>query len=258
MIYKPIVSVIIPVYNSAMYIEQAIESVLVQKVPFELIIIDDCSSDSISDVLDKYKLDYRIKCVRNKVNLGVAMSRNLGVNMAQGDFIAYLDADDWWMPDKLEKQLKVMNSKKYAICYTERELVYADGKSTGIVLKVKEKIDYRILRYHNYISCSSVMLPTYIAKSVPMCHDELHEDYINWLKILKIYGMAYGIKEPLIKYRLSENGKSRNHLKSAKMTYGVFRYVGMNKLQSLIFMVSHLLGALIKYKVKPKVIEHKI
>lgn len=254
---KPIVSVIIPVYNNAFYIERAIESVLVQNVPFELIIIDDCSTDSINDVIDKYKSDSRIYFIRNKINCGVARSRNLGVTMAKGDFIAYLDADDWWMPDKLEKQLKIMESKKYVICYTERELVYADGKSTGIVLRVMEKIDYRVLRCHNYISCSSVMLPTYIAKAVPMCHDELHEDYINWLNILKNYGIAYGIKEPLIKYRLSENGKSRNHFKSAKMTYGVFRYIGMNKIQSLIFMMSHLVGALVKYKIKPKIIENE-
>lgn len=254
---NPIVSVIIPVYNSAIYIEQAIESVLVQSVPFELIIIDDCSTDSIDDVIDKYKSDSRITFIRNENNHGVARSRNIGVTAAKGDYIAYLDADDWWMPDKLEKQLKVMESKKYVICYTERELVYSDGKSTGIVLKVMEQIDYRGLRCHNYISCSSVMLPSHIAKAVPMCHDELHEDYINWLNILKIYGIAFGIKEPLIKYRLSENGKSRNHFKSAKMTYGVFRYIGMNKLQSLIFMMSHLFGALIKYKIKPKIIENK-
>ncbi|MDF2870894.1 MAG: tuaG [Anaerocolumna sp.] len=250
MVDNPMISVIIPVYNKSSFIGKAIDSVLLQKVSLELIIIDDCSTDLVDSVIKKYEKDKRVIFLRNNKNLGVAVSRNIGVNIARGEYIAYLDADDYWMPNKLEKQLIIMKKEKCAICFTERELIYEDDTTTGVVIKVKNRISYKMLKFHNCIACSSVMLPTFIAKEIPMCNDEYHEDYINWLQILKVYGIAYGIKEPLLKYRLSQNGKSRNRIKSAKMTYGVYRYMGMNKIQSLFYMLSHLSVSFIKQKIK--------
>lgn len=245
---SPIISVIIPTFNKCKYMEQTIKSVLDQKVPLEIIIIDDCSIDSLDEVINKYLNLPNITYIKNNINLGVAKSRNIGVNIAKGKYIAYLDADDWWQPTKLEKQLKIMEANQYALCYTGRELVKSDGSKTNKIIPVKKIIDYNGLLRHNCISCSSVLLPANIAKDIPMSNDEFHEDFINWLRILKKYGQAYGINEPLLVYRESENGKSRNHLKSARMTYGVYRVIKIGVLKSFMLTFSHLLHAIIKHQ----------
>lgn len=245
--HKPIVSVIIPAYNCSQYIERAIESVLYQEVPLEIIVVDDCSSDGLVNVIEKYmQLDFFVY-IRNEINLGVAASRNVGVSKAKGRYIAYLDADDWWKEKKLIKQIKIMETDQYALCYTGRELVREDGTYMGTIIHNNEIIDYNMLLHHNCITCSSVIMPTAIAIEFPMINDEYHEDYINWLKILKKYGHAYGIKEALTVYRQCKNGKSRNRLKSARMTFGVYQVMHIGLLKSFIFMCSHLIHGVKKY-----------
>lgn len=245
---KIIVSVVMPVYNNAQYIKKSIDSVLCQNVPLELIIVNDGSTDSVDEVVEDYIKLSNVRYVKNKVNLGAAKSRNIGVGLAEGDYIAYLDADDYWLPTKLEKQVNVLDKYKYPICYTGRQLIKADGTPLGKLIRAKEFVDFKTLLHHNYISCSSVLLPTNIAKLVPMCNDNLHEDYINWLAILKDYGIAYGIDETLLMYRLSDNGKSRNRIKSATMTYGVYRYMGEKKMTSIALTFSHIYRRIISYK----------
>ncbi|WMJ89810.1 glycosyltransferase family 2 protein [Anaerocolumna sp. MB42-C2] len=246
---KPIVSVIIPAYNCSQYIEKAIDSVLSQEIPLEVIVIDDCSTDNLIHVINKYmELEYFTFLI-NENNIGVAATRNRGVEIAKGHYIAYLDADDWWKQGKLIKQIKVLETKKYALCYTGRDLVKEDGTYVGKIIHFKEVVNYEELLHHNCISCSSVVLPIAIAKEFPMCNDEFHEDYINWLKILKKYGQAYGIQEALIVYRLSKNGKSRNRLKSAKMTYGVYRVMQISFIKSFLLLCSHLVHGLKKYNI---------
>lgn len=99
---------------------------------------------------------------------------------------------------------------------TARELMTPQGELTGRIIPVKEEITYRDLLHHNSINCSSVVLKTEVAKNYPMEHDDSHEDYITWLKILQKYKKACGIREPLLKYRLSNQGKSGNKLQSAR------------------------------------------
>ena len=126
----------------------------------------------------------------------------------------------------------------------------ADGTDTGRYIPVKEKILYRDLLKHNSINCSSVVIRREAALEFPMEHDDSHEDYITWLKILKKYGPAVGIDRPYLKYRLSEGGKSRNKLKSARMTYHVYRYVGYGPVKSTCFFISYALHGLWKYRKK--------
>ena len=115
-------------------------------------------------------------------------------------YIAFLDADDWWEPGKLKEQLKRLEETGYVLCSTGRELMNADGSSTGRTIPVKEKITYRELLKHNSINCSSVILRRDVAREFPMEHDDSHEDYITWLKILRKYGCAAGINKPYLKY----------------------------------------------------------
>ena len=133
------------------------------------------------------------------------------------------------------------------LCSTGRELMRADGNSTGRTIPVKEKITYRELLKHNSINCSSVMLRTDVAREFPMEHDDSHEDYITWLKVLRKYGYAAGVNKPYLKYRLSEGGKSRNKLKSAAMTYNVYRYAGYGRIKSCIFFCSYAVHGIWKY-----------
>lgn len=245
---KPLVSVIMPVYNGEKYIGKAIKSVLAQKVPTELLVIDDCSTDKTELTVMKYMDSGNIRYIRNKENMGAARSRNWGVKASKGKYIAFLDADDWWEEGKLEAQVETMGLTGCDICSTGRELMQPDGHTTGKYIPVKERITYRDLLKHNSINCSSVLLRREDALAFPMEHDDSHEDYITWLRILKRGGFAAGINKPYLKYRLSEGGKSRNKLKSAAMTYQVYRYVGYGPVKSLFFFVSYAVHGVWKYR----------
>ena len=179
---KPQVSVIMPVYNGEKYIKQAVESVFAQKVATELLVIDDGSTDHTEKVLSAYEGREDFRYLKNKENMGAARSRNRGVQEARGEYIAFLDADDWWEKGKLTAQLELLEKTGYVLCSTGRELMKADGTDTGRYIPVKEKILYRDLLKHNSINCSSVVIRREAALEFPMEHDDSHEDYITWLK----------------------------------------------------------------------------
>ena len=240
-------SIIIPLYNKADYIAETLKSVLNQTYcDYEVIVVNDSSTDNSLEVASSFQ-DERIH-IYTKENEGVSAARNYGIMHAKYDYIAFLDADDWWEPGKLKEQLKRLEETGYVLCSTGRELMKADGSSTGRTIPVKEKITYRELLKHNSINCSSVLLRREDALAFPMEHDDSHEDYITWLRILRKGGFAAGINRPYLKYRLSEGGKSRNKLKSAAMTYQVYRYVGYGPLKSLFFFVSYALHGIWKYR----------
>lgn len=245
---KPLVSVIMPVYNGEKYIRKAVESVYEQEVSLELLVIDDGSTDHTEEVLSAYEGREDFRYIKNKENMGAARSRNWGVKASKGKYIAFLDADDWWEEGKLEAQVETMELTGCDICSTGRELMQPDGHTTGKYIPVKERITYHDLLKHNSINCSSVLLRREDALAFPMEHDDSHEDYITWLRILKRGGFAAGINKPYLKYRLSEGGKSRNKLKSAAMTYQVYRYVGYGPVKSLFFFVSYAVHGVWKYR----------
>lgn len=246
---EPLVSVIIPAYNCAGLIPRAIDSALTQMVPLEVIVIDDGSCDNLDQVMEAYRENPALSYVKNEKNLGAAGTRNRGVSMARGKYIAFLDADDYWDKGKLEKQLAAMKEKQVVLCCTARELMTPTGELTGHVIPVKEDITYRQLLHHNSINCSSVVLRADVAREFPMCHDDSHEDYITWLRILQKYKKACGIAEPLLKYRLSNQGKSGNKLKSAKMTFRVYRYLGFGVLKSCYYFILYAFHGVWKYYV---------
>lgn len=245
--HNPIVSVVMPAYRCEDTIGQAIESVLCQEVPLELIVINDCSPDKLDEVMDVYQEDERIIYVKNSENLGVAASRNRGIEIARGSYIAFLDSDDWWLPGKLEKQLKKLQEEKTVLCSTGRQLRTFDGKDTGRYVPVKEQVTYRDLLSHNSISCSSVLVKKSVIEEFPMEHDECHEDYITWLQILRKYGCASGIDEPFLQYRMSADSKSGNKLKSARMTFQVYRHMGYGWLVSCLYFISYAFHGMKKY-----------
>lgn len=244
---KPIVSVVMPAYNCAGTIRQAIDSVKRQDVDLEIIVINDCSKDGLDEVMKAYENDPVIFYVKNETNIGAAASRNRGVAMARAPFVAFLDSDDWWERDKLKKQLKQMQKTGCVLCGTARELTTPDGRLTGRIIPVKEKITYQSLLLHNSINCSSVLARTEVLREFPMEYEQAHEDYVTWLKILRKYRTACAVNEPLLKYRLTSTGKSGTKLASAKKTYQVYRYIGFGPVKSMLCFCSYAVHGVIKY-----------
>lgn len=243
-----LVSVIIPAYHAEKYIEKAVDSALEQDVPLEILVIDDGSGDDTRKVLEKYRQNPDFHYLKNEKNMGAAKSRNRGVREARGRYVAFLDADDWWAPGKLGKQLEKMQEMQAVLCSTGRELVDPEGRSLKKYIPVHEKITYSMLLRHNEINCSSVVLRRDVALEFPMDHEECHEDYFTWMRILKAYGFACAVNEPLLKYRLSNQGKSGSKLKSAGMTYRTYRAVGFGRIRSAVYFISYALHGLWKYR----------
>lgn len=255
---QPAVTVIMPAYKAEKYIGRAIDSVMEQTIDagVELIIINDCSLDGTEKVV-KERIDFYnrnkipgrfIRYLKNTDNEGVAESRNQGIRRARGEYLAFLDSDDWWEPDKLEKQVSCMRQNPDTVlCATGRELMNPDGTSKGKIIRIPEKVSYKSLLFTNWIPCSAVIMKTEIAREFYMCHDELHEDYIMWLQVTRRYGSVIGLNEPLLKSRMSEGGKSRNKFKSAQMQYGTYRYIGIGRIKSLFLMISYMIYGVMKY-----------
>lgn len=241
------VSVIIPVYNGARYIGQAIDSAISQDTDCEVIVIDDGSTDDLDKVMEKYADNSAVRFFHNEVQMGVAKSRNRGVSLSEAEYVAFLDADDFWMEGKLEKQLAAMSDTGAVLSSTARELMTPEGESTGRIIGIPERIEYKDILRHNMIPCSGVVIKRDVMEKYPMEHDDSHEDYIAWIRIIKEYGLAVGINEPLLKYRLSEGGKSRNKFKSAKMTFKVYRYCGFGFFASLKHFISYAFNGVRKY-----------
>lgn len=244
---SPLISVIIPVHNGASVVAQAIDSALRQKEAPEVLVVDDCSTDGLDDVMAAYAAEERVRYLKNETKLGASGSRNRGVSHACGAYVAFLDADDIWVEGKLTKQLAAMERTGAVLCATARELMKADGTPTGRVLPIKEIVTYRELLKHNSISCSSTLLLTEVARRFPMKCEESHEDYILWLEILKEYGFACGVNEPLLRYRVSTTGKSGGKWRSAKMTFRVYRYLGFGFFKSALCFISYALHGIKKH-----------
>ena len=234
----PKISVIMPVYNAQKTLKTAINSVISQSFgDFELIVIDDCSKDASLEILKELaKNDQRIVVLENEKNIGVAKTRNHGISKASGEWIAFLDSDDMWREDKLEKQLSLLERNEGAIIsYTASAFMDNDGNPFDYVMEAEVKTNYNTLLKKNLLSCSSVMIKTEIMQKIEMPNDKMHEDYYVWLSVLKKTDYAYGLNEPLLIYRLSSNSKSSSRLKSALMTYNTYRAVGYCVVTAAIF-----------------------
>lgn len=244
---KILVSVIIPACNCANFIHMALDSALVQNVPMEIIVINDCSKDHLDQVMEKYKNHPQILYLKNRQKLGVSETRNIGVSLARGKYVAFLDADDYWEKDKLKKQLRLIEEKGTVICSTARELMNSDGTLTGYIIPVKTEFTFQDLKMQNQINCSSVLMHTEVAKEFPMHHDDSHEDYLMWLEVLQKYGKGCAVNEPLLKYRITNTGKSGSKISSAKMTYLTYHYMGFGFFRSALYFICYAFHGLRKY-----------
>lgn len=247
---QALVSIVMPAYNCEKYVVEAINSVLAQTYRnWELLVLDDGSKDKTLQIIEEFsQKDSRIKSLPNGKNLGVSATRNRGIELASGDWIAFLDSDDMWESTKLEKQMKVAKEKSAEFLFTGANYINEDGEPYKGIFEVPEQVSYKKLRNQNVISCSSVLIKKKFFENIKMEKDEMHEDYAVWLRVLKLGVIAYGVNEPLLIYRISRNSKSGNKMKTVKMTYKVFRFVGINPIGSAYFMINHVLRSVAKYK----------
>jgi glycosyltransferase involved in cell wall biosynthesis len=210
---KDKVSIILPTYNgeSRGFLSKSIESVLKQTfLYFELFLIDDGSVDGTKEICKRYLYDKRVRYVYQK-NSGVSVARNNGVMQSSGEFICFIDDDDIWEPEKLEKQLKFIeqiNDHDLGLCYTALEIIDKYGNRTGIIQSHHSyKNVFTKMLYENLVDCtSSVMIPRKVLKDVGLMRENWSyaEDYDLWLRIAKKYHI-YSIDEPLVLYRDHEN-----------------------------------------------------
>ena len=244
------VSVIIPGYNCEHTIEQAVESVLQQTwTDYELILVDDGSTDSTGILLEQMKeTDPQIHVLHNQNNFGVSYSRNRGVDSAGADWIAFLDSDDLWKPEKLEKQIKIQRERNADIVYTGYDYMDAEGNPIDSVFHVPQELTYEQLLKQNVMSCSGILLKKQLLQEYRMEKDEVHEDFLEWLRLLRSGAYAIGIDEPLHTLRIAQKeSKSGNKLKSAKMTYRTYQELGLSGLQILYYMGCYICRSLRKY-----------
>lgn len=242
------ISVVIPVYNGASTLAHALDSVLIQELVKEILIIDDASNDGTDVIARSYcQKNDKIKYIPNERNMGVAASRNKGVTLAASPYIAFLDADDYWIEGKLRMQMALMQKTGAVISSTARELIKPDGQETGHIIEIKHRITYRELLKHNSLSCSAVLAKREVLLEFPMQHEDSHEDYITWLLIVRKYGFAAGLNKPLLKYRVSSKSKSGSKWQSALMTYKTYRYAGLSIAKSIGCFVSYALHGVFKY-----------
>lgn len=247
--YNELISIVMPAYNCEKYIVQSINSILQQSYRnWELIVIDDCSTDNTPLILEQMqKEDTRIKYYRNEFNSGVSETRNKAIEIAKGEWIAFLDSDDMWEKFKLEKQILFSRKNNCKFVFTGSCYINEKGDKFNGIFQVPKRVDYKKLRRHNVISCSSVLIKKHFFESIKMQHDNMHEDYAVWLRVLKSGVYAYGINEPLLIYRISKNSKSGNKLKTITMTYKVFRFLEMGVFSSIYYSGCHIYNALHKY-----------
>lgn len=243
------VSIITPVFNSEKYIRQCIESVLAQThTNWEHILVDDCSSDQSEAVIRSYqKEDSRIKYHKLEKNSGAGVARNKAIEQATGNFIAFLDSDDLWHPEKLEKQVHFMQKNGYHFTFTSYDMVDEAGNTMSKVLKAKKRVSYESALYKNPIGCLTVMYDVgYFGKQY-MPAIRKRQDYALWLKLLK-KGDAFGLDEILSSYRTGNQSISSNKFKLIKYEWKIYReQEGLSLGKSIFYLFSAIIIKLKSY-----------
>jgi len=221
----PLITVITPAYNCEKLLSESVESVKSQTYTnWELIVIDDHSTDNTRLIIKKFASDDdRIKPIFLEANGGVANARNKGIAAARGKYVAFLDSDDLWMPDKLAKHVEYMEKNNYDFTYSNYKLIGYDGKFLKNMTFKKNRVNYKELLNLNQIGCLTVVVRSEIIKRVMMPNLK-HEDYATWLTILKKHvKYAERIDAILAAYRKSNGSVSSNKLRTIPWTWNIYR-----------------------------------
>ena len=238
-----LISVIVPVYNAGKYIEETIHMVEKQTYKeWELILVDDCSTDNSQQLIKEHmalRKDEKIHLIEKKVNEGAAMARNTGMDAARGRYIAFLDADDVWMADKLQKELAFMEEKQAAFVCTAYEFGDEKARGTGKIVHVPETLTYKKALSRTVIFTTTVLLDTSkTGRELIHMPQVKSEDTALWWKLLRSGFTAYGLDEVLAIYRRPAKSLSSNKLEAIRRIWYLYRkQEGLSVLQSIRYFI---------------------
>lgn len=246
---KPKVSVIMPTYNCAEYIREAISSVQAQSYQnWELFIVDDLSTDETRDIVAPYLEDHRIHyhCLSEKG--GTAAARNYGLRQATGEYVAFLDSDDLWVPDKLEKQISFMNNHTDQQCYfccTAYEKMDITGKDLGIIIFPPHKADYwKVFRCGNPLGNSTVLYDRRYFGDVQVPLIAKRNDFALWLRMLRNGAVAFGMDDITMRYRVRNDSLSHKRIGLAYYHWQLYRHI--EKMNIVLSIYGVLCWAIVK------------
>lgn len=244
-----LVSIIMPSFNTGKYITETIESVLAQSYKnWELIIVDDCSSDNTDEIVSTYLSDDRIHYLKNEKNSGAAFSRNTALRKAKGKWIAFLDSDDLWMPEKLEKQLSFMKSNGYFFSYTDYEEIDVNGKQTGVRVTGPRKVTKTGMYNYCWPGCLTVMYDADEIGLIQIENIKKNNDYAMWLKVCK-KADCFLLDEVLAIYRRGRSGSISSHGYTSliKWHYKLFRECErMSVIASILLTIKNVVFGIFK------------
>lgn len=245
-----LISIITPCYNAAATISQTIKSVIRQNYQnWEMIIIDDCSSDNSAELIHHFcERDKRIRYLTTSTPSGSpALPRNIGIDNAKGDYIAFLDSDDVWLPDKLQKQIDAIKMNGYELMYSFYEKIDWEGTRNNRIIRTRGKSTYKSLLKSNSIPClTSIISRGAIGdtrfKQIPQ------EDFCFWLDILKKGYVAYNLGEVTALYREAKMSRSSNKLDMFKGYWNVIRnHQHIALLPACYYMITYTIFGFAKY-----------
>jgi glycosyltransferase involved in cell wall biosynthesis len=223
---KPLVSIITPTFNAARYLTEVYLSINAQTFrDFEWIIIDDGSTDNTRELIKEYAERHEfIKTVYMKVNSGPIEARNIGIRAAQGRYIAFLDADDVWLPEKLEKQVSFMINEDAGFSFHDYRHMSTDGTYVGSIVAGPEVVDFTRHHTHRDIGCLTVMVDRYKCGFEGFSHTEYNgEDFLAWAVLLRKGVVAKRVPYDLARYRLVPNSRSAKKLRKAQNVFAIYR-----------------------------------
>lgn len=219
----PTVSIIMPAYNSGQFIGESIRSVLAQTYKdWELLIADDCSTDNTASIVAAFD-DPRIHYQRNAHNMGAAQTRNNAIRQAKGRYIAFLDSDDLWTPDKLEKQIAFMETNGYAFTFADYQIINEDGSPQNKILHMPVSLSYHQYLRNTAIGCLTVVIDRQQTGDFLMPNIKSSHDMALWLLIMRRGFKAYAFPECVASYRLVSTSNTAKKWKAAQDVWRVYR-----------------------------------
>ncbi|WP_448863445.1 glycosyltransferase family 2 protein [Clostridium sp.] len=246
-----LVSVITPVYNAGKVIGRTLESIFNQTYKkIEIVLVDDCSEDNSREVIEKYKETHsEIIYYCQETNQGAGVARNKALELANGQYVAFLDADDMWHSDKIEKQIKLLKEKNGAFSFTAIQMVDENDHIVKTKRKVREQVNYKFLLHNTMIATSTVVIDRIKLGDFRMSPRRGGQDYATWLMLLRDGTMAYGINEALEDYRVgNKNSLAGRKGKSIIQVWEIqTQNEGINKLEATFNVLCFCVNAAKKY-----------
>lgn len=240
-VIEDLVSIITPSYNTVQFVEETVRSIQAQTYRnWELLIVDDASKDGSVERIERIAAkDSRIRFETLSENRGPAYARNTAIRKARGRYIAFLDSDDLWLPEKLERQVRFMKEQQIAFSYTQYQKIDEQGNRMGGVIPIPDAITYSDLLLSCVIGCLTVILDIKRLGKYYMPNIPKGQDYGLWLAILRDGHMAYGFQENLALYRIRKNSISRNKLKKAYYQWRIYRQVEKLSMRKSLFLMAN-------------------